>query len=450
MIVRALRLCAALLGLLPGVLIAQTCIPPCQNGGTCMSGNICECPAAYEGSRCEKLAFCGDTSCIRCSGHGLCSTGTDGSGMADWSNTYGAGLVCTCDRQHTGACCEIAKPLPLVYTPPLQFTPAALDFGGVPVGAAAAPQTVTFTTLSRVNSFRIGALAVAGAEGADFSLGGGCVPGLTLAAGDSCTVTVGFAPTAPGTRSGTLLVAEAMDETLIMDTSTKHDDIWASTLIAMPLTEYQFRIVFTSSLLPVWIVNGDWSMDDRATWHTGMTTESTNKLLPLWIRFTAPALGDQKTVQVMYGGAPVFSLRVTTPQPVALSGSGLAPGQEIRSILVDGNDPATLYAASDGEGVYKKTAATDWMAINSGLGNLKVKALVMKDSNTLFAGTDGGGVFKTSDAGANWRACGATGNLSIRSLRIANSTLYAGTVAGVFASTNDCDTWTRITSGLPD
>jgi len=124
----------------------------------------------------------------------------------------------------------------------------------------------------------------------------------------------------------------------------------------------------------------------------------------------------------------------------------------VSQIVLDPITPGTLYSSLDGGGVYKKTASADWAAINTGLGNLSVKALTIKlDASRLFAGTDGGGVFYGD--GSSWAACPNTdsgmSNLHVRSLTVSGSTLYAGTTGGVFVSTDDCTTWVAMNAGLP-
>src|SRR5208283_2275782 len=80
---------------------------------------------------------------------------------------------------------------------------AQLNFGLVNVGTAAAVQTLTYnfsgaTTLSAVN------ILTAGAPGLDYTDGGSstCSAGTAYTAGQSCSVTVEFTPSAPGLRSG--------------------------------------------------------------------------------------------------------------------------------------------------------------------------------------------------------------------------------------------------------
>ncbi len=115
---------------------------------------------------------------------------------------------------------------------------------------------------------------------------------------------------------------------------------------------------------------------------------------------------------------------------------------------------ATVYAG--GFGVFKSTnGGGNWTAINIGLTNRSVLALVIDPTNpaTLYAGTLGGGVFRSSNGGGNWTAIN-TGLTStdVGALAIdpsAPATLYAGTSGGgVFRSTDSGDTWAAINAGL--
>jgi hypothetical protein len=93
-----------------------------------------------------------------------------------------------------------------------QYAPAGTSpFPATPVGTAAAPQTLTLSnignlpvTIASADSFTLGGNA------ADFSLTGGtCLSGATLAASTgSCTLQIGFTPTAAGNRSLTVSIAD--------------------------------------------------------------------------------------------------------------------------------------------------------------------------------------------------------------------------------------------------
>ncbi len=82
-----------------------------------------------------------------------------------------------------------------------------VSFGGVSVGTAAAVQTLTYSftateTLASVN------ILTEGVANLDYTDGGNttCQAGTTYTAGQSCTVSVGFKPTAPGARAGAVVL----------------------------------------------------------------------------------------------------------------------------------------------------------------------------------------------------------------------------------------------------
>ncbi len=90
------------------------------------------------------------------------------------------------------------------------FPAGALVFPGTQVGVAAAPLTVTLSNIGNL-PVTIGSQASFTLSGnaADFSLAGGtCLQGATLAGGDSCTLQIGFTPTATGTRTLTVSIAD--------------------------------------------------------------------------------------------------------------------------------------------------------------------------------------------------------------------------------------------------
>jgi hypothetical protein len=78
-------------------------------------------------------------------------------------------------------------------------SPTALSFGSVASGSSSAPQTVTVS-----NPTGSAAAISSISAGGDFSQSNGC--GSSIAANGSCTVSVTFAPTATGNRTGTLTV----------------------------------------------------------------------------------------------------------------------------------------------------------------------------------------------------------------------------------------------------
>ena len=112
-------------------------------------------------------------------------------------------------------------------------------------------------------------------------------------------------------------------------------------------------------------------------------------------------------------------------------------------------------------GVFLSTNnGTSWTPVNSGLTNFEVHSLAVSGTN-LFAGTDGG-VFLTTNSGASWTAVnnGLT-DFHVYALAVSGMNLFAGTGDagynnelaaghGVFLSTNNGTSWTKVNTGLMD
>jgi hypothetical protein len=89
---------------------------------------------------------------------------------------------------------------------PVAFDRARLDGGEQPLGLLGPGLVATLTNASAA-PVDVGALRITGPDASDFAIGTGECSGETLAPGDSCPVSVRFAPSATGARSA-LLSAE--------------------------------------------------------------------------------------------------------------------------------------------------------------------------------------------------------------------------------------------------
>lgn len=115
------------------------------------------------------------------------------------------------------------------------------------------------------------------------------------------------------------------------------------------------------------------------------------------------------------------------------------------NIIVGTSAQGILRSLNDGD---------TWSPINTGLGDLSIRALVQDSSNTLYTGT-GTGVFRSINNGETWQAVnsGLT-TLSVRTMvaDLAGAIYCAawnyGEPGKVFRSTNRCDSWLLINSGL--
>ena len=113
-------------------------------------------------------------------------------------------------------------------------------------------------------------------------------------------------------------------------------------------------------------------------------------------------------------------------------------GGRINALVINPVTPSTLFACTDGGGVFKSAnGGENWSEANTGLTDTYVRALVIDPvtPDTLYAGTNyGGGVFKSTNGGENWSMVnsGLTSTL-VMALAIdpaMPTTLYAGTRGG--------------------
>ncbi|MFF5288762.1 choice-of-anchor D domain-containing protein [Paractinoplanes globisporus] len=135
------------------------------------------------------------------------STATGTQGPAAVYNC-GVGFTLTDGGGNSGifgssACTQVTNPAFPPYLPDngslISISPTTLGFGSVATGSTSAAQTVTVTN-SGTASAPVSGISITG----DFNQTNTC--GTSIAAGGSCTVSVRFAPTAAGARSGNLTV----------------------------------------------------------------------------------------------------------------------------------------------------------------------------------------------------------------------------------------------------
>lgn len=91
--------------------------------------------------------------------------------------------------------------------PAMAASPSSLTFGTQATGTSSAPQTVTIGNTGGA-AMAIQSVWISGNDPADFTLPSDNCSGTSVAAGGSCAVQVLFSPTASGTRSGTLWIAD--------------------------------------------------------------------------------------------------------------------------------------------------------------------------------------------------------------------------------------------------
>jgi Beta-propeller repeat/Abnormal spindle-like microcephaly-assoc'd, ASPM-SPD-2-Hydin len=129
------------------------------------------------------------------------------------------------------------------------LSPATLTFTGLPVGTASAQQTVTLTN-SGNESLSISGIEVSG----DYSQTNNC--GTSLAVSASCQIEITFTPTATGTRSGALTIADgAFNSPQTLTLTGTGDAALGITLSASTLTFAGQALDSTSSSQTVTVTN---------------------------------------------------------------------------------------------------------------------------------------------------------------------------------------------------
>ena len=89
----------------------------------------------------------------------------------------------------------------------VSLSPSSLTFTSQNVGTTSTAQNVTLTNTGTA-SFTIASISLTGTNAGDFSETNGC--GSSLAANGTCTITVQFSPTAPGTRTASVSIADSL------------------------------------------------------------------------------------------------------------------------------------------------------------------------------------------------------------------------------------------------
>ena len=129
---------------------------------------------------------------------------------------------------------------------------------------------------------------------------------------------------------------------------------------------------------------------------------------------------------------------VRTPAP-----SGLT------AVVLNPDDPNTLYVSSSAVGVLKSTDGGDsWREVNNGLTTTNISALAMHSfrRETLYAWVKDNGIYRTEDGGAHWNRMPDPGPPDAAVQALAHSALpgsmntgwlYAATPGGAFLSM-DC------------
>lgn len=146
-------------------------------------------------------------------------------------------------------------------------------------------------------------------------------------------------------------------------------------------------------------------------------------------------------------------VRCLATNPNGTGGTNLPAGQ------------ASLFAGTEGGLFLSTDNGTSWTAVDSGLTNLDVRALITSPNGAggtnLFAASDepgyygyiSSGVYISTNGGESWTSTGMDSILTVSFAVTPDGTggtnLFAGTAHGVYLSTNDGISWSLASEGLP-
>jgi hypothetical protein len=119
-------------------------------------------------------------------------------------------------------------------------SPTSIDFGSQATGSTSAARTVTLTNAGNA-TLTINSITVGGTNGGDFSQSNTC--GTSLAASASCTISVRFTPSAAGSRSASIAIADnapGSPQTVALSGSGTGFTISPQTAVLTPGRQQQF------------------------------------------------------------------------------------------------------------------------------------------------------------------------------------------------------------------
>jgi photosystem II stability/assembly factor-like uncharacterized protein len=126
-------------------------------------------------------------------------------------------------------------------------------------------------------------------------------------------------------------------------------------------------------------------------------------------------------------------------------------GNNFHALAVDPKAPATVYAGTTANGIYRsRDAGATWVPIDTGLPNatLPVRSIAIDPvtTSTLYIGVGANGLFKSVDGGDTWTTTGiavSTPNSIIVDPATPSTLWTVGSTEGVFKSVNGGGIWTK-------
>ena len=131
--------------------------------------------------------------------------------------------------------------------------------------------------------------------------------------------------------------------------------------------------------------------------------------------------------------------------------SGLAALKNFVNTLV--THDSVLLAGTEESGVFRSTDGLTWTEANNGLSSPLISAMLVRGNLVFVAAWPGivgterrsGGVFRSTDDGTTWfGASSGLSDSSVFALTATRTRILAATKSGIFASTNEGESWSSI------
>ena len=257
-----------------------------------------------------------------------------------------------------------------------------------------------------------------------------CGPGQILRPTVSPTPSVTITPTSTLTQTNTIPPTKTVQP----------QDIW----ISLGPEGGNIRSLVIDPLTPTTLYAGT----DRNRLFKSMDGgEHWNAISGIYPTFMAPLAIDPRTPTTIYVGNQI-STDGGQSWDWGMTGLPYDSYFVIEYLVIDPLTPANIYLATT-KGVYKgtDTGQGTWSA-GTGLPNITATTLAidLTTPSTIYAGTEGSGVFKTTDSGGHWISIG------LRDKRIVHlainpsdtSIVYAATQYGVYKSSEGGENWSPI------
>ncbi len=277
--------------------------------------------------------------------------------------------------------------------PIVTLSPTSLTFASQAVGTVSPPQTIILTN-SGVSTLTINSIVASG----DYAVTSTCT--VSIAAGKKCSITVTFAPTAAGTRSGTVSVT---DNAPGSPQTVSVTGTGIAPVVALSPTSLTFATQLVSSTSsPQTVTLSNTGTAVLTISKISITGTDTNDYLESNNCGSTVAVGSSCTISVVFkpkarGSRPaalsVFDNATGSPQSVTLSGTGTVVSLSASSI-------------NFGTEAVGKTSAPNTLTLtNTAQTTLSIQSITI-------TGANGGDFAQTNTCGAAV-AGGATCTISV-------------------------------------